>query len=142
MTWPFRAPDADGGTPKSPELARATDVEKQSQLDRLADFHARHREQAPTALARLQETATNGGNVFGALTDAVRVCSLGQMGDAFSRSAASTAARLRSPVAPASDSAVPSGTAPGRPADAGRSRAVFRHERTRRCSRHWRFGPT
>jgi methylmalonyl-CoA mutase len=50
----FRRPDADGGTPTSPELARATDAEKQSQLDRLADFHSRHREQAPAALARLQ----------------------------------------------------------------------------------------
>ena len=79
----FRAPDADGGTPKSPELARATDAEKQSQLDRLADFHARHREQAPAALARLREAATNGGNVFDALMDAVRVCSLGQISDAF-----------------------------------------------------------
>ena len=79
----FRAPDADGGTPTSPELARATDAEKQSQLDRLADFHARHREQAPAALARLQETATSGGNVFDALMDAVRVCSLGQISDAF-----------------------------------------------------------
>ena len=75
----FRAPDADVGTPKSPEPARATDAEKQSQLDRLADFHARHREQAPTALARLRETATSGGNVFDALMDAVRVCSLGQI---------------------------------------------------------------
>ena len=79
----FRAPDADGGTPTSPELARATDAEKQSQLDRLADFHARHREHAPAALARLQETPTNGGNVFDALMDAVRVCSLGQISAAF-----------------------------------------------------------
>ncbi len=79
----FRAPDADGGTPKSPELARATDAEKSSQLDRLAGFHARHREEAPAALARLQETATSGGNVFAALMDAVRVCSLGQISDAF-----------------------------------------------------------
>jgi isobutyryl-CoA mutase len=79
----FRAPDADGGTPTSPELARATDAEKQSQLDRLADFHTRHREEAPAALSRLQETATSGGNVFDALMDAVRVCSLGQISDAF-----------------------------------------------------------
>jgi len=79
----FLADDADGGTPTSPELARATDAEKQSQLDRLADFHARHREQAPAALARLQETATSGGNVFDVLMDAVRVCSLGQISDAF-----------------------------------------------------------
>jgi methylmalonyl-CoA mutase len=79
----FRAPDADGGTPTSPELARATEAEKQSQLDRLADFHERHREQAPAALAALQSTATSGGNVFAALMDAVRVCSLGQISDAF-----------------------------------------------------------
>jgi methylmalonyl-CoA mutase len=79
----FRAPDADGGTPTSPELARATDAEKASQLDRLADFHTRHREQAPAALARLREAATCGGNVFDALMDAVRVCSLGQISAAF-----------------------------------------------------------
>ncbi|HWG92860.1 MAG TPA: fused isobutyryl-CoA mutase/GTPase IcmF [Mycobacteriales bacterium] len=65
------------------ELARATEAEKQSQLDRLADFHARHRDEAPAALAHLQEVAASGGNVFGALMDAVRVCSLGQITQAF-----------------------------------------------------------
>jgi methylmalonyl-CoA mutase len=79
----FRAPDADGGTPKSPELARATEAEKQSQLDRLAAFHDRHQAQAPAALAALQEAATSGGNVFDALMDAVRCCSLGQISEAF-----------------------------------------------------------
>ena len=79
----FLAPDADGGTPTSPELSRATEAEKQSQLDRLAAFHARHREDAPAALASLQAAATSGGNVFAALMDAVRSCSLGQISDAF-----------------------------------------------------------
>ena len=65
------------------ELARATEAEKQSQLDRLHDFHARHRSEAPAALAALQKAATEGGNVFEALMDAVRVCSLGQISDAF-----------------------------------------------------------
>ncbi len=65
------------------ELARATEDEKQSQLDRLADFHDRHRQDAPAALAALQEAATTGGNVFDALMSAVRVCSLGQISDAF-----------------------------------------------------------
>jgi methylmalonyl-CoA mutase len=65
------------------ELARATEQEKQSQLDRLADFHARHQAEAPAALARLQEVAACGGNVFDALMDAVRVCSLGQISEAF-----------------------------------------------------------
>jgi phosphoenolpyruvate synthase/pyruvate phosphate dikinase len=43
----------------------------------------RHRDDAPAALARLKETATSGGNVFHALMDAVRVCSLGQISAAF-----------------------------------------------------------
>jgi methylmalonyl-CoA mutase len=65
------------------ELARGTQEEKQSQLRRLADFHARHRDQAPAALASLKDAATTGGNVFDALMDAVRVCSLGQISEAF-----------------------------------------------------------
>ena len=65
------------------ELARATAAEKKSQLDRLHDFQARHRAEAPAALAALQQAATDGGNVFEALMDAVRVCSLGQISDAF-----------------------------------------------------------
>ena len=65
------------------ELARGTEEEKQSQLRRLADFHERHREQAPAALERVRRTATEGANIFDALMDAVRHCSLGQVTDAF-----------------------------------------------------------
>jgi methylmalonyl-CoA mutase len=65
------------------ELARATEAEKQSQLDRLADFHARHAEEAPAAIARLQQVAMSGGNIFAELMNAVRSCSLGQISDAF-----------------------------------------------------------
>ncbi len=73
-----------GETPAGPvELARATEAEKQSQLKRLADFHARHADTAPEAIARLQGAAISGGNVFAALMDAVRHCSLGQISDAF-----------------------------------------------------------
>lgn len=61
------------------ELARATEAEKQSQLNRLHTFHERHRTESPAALAVLQETAISGGNLFEALLDAVRVCSLGQI---------------------------------------------------------------
>jgi isobutyryl-CoA mutase len=71
-------------TPAGPvELARATEEEKQSQLKRLADFHARHAETAPEAIGRLQDAAISGGNVFAALMDAVRHCSLGQISNAF-----------------------------------------------------------
>ena len=75
-------PDQEAQAPHL-ELARATETEKRSQLDRVADFHARHRTDAPAAIARLQRAATEGGNVFDALMDAVRYLSLGQITDAF-----------------------------------------------------------
>jgi len=65
------------------ELARGTAEEKESQLHRLADFEDRNRETAPAALTRLKEVAATGGNVFEALMDAVKVCSLGQISEAF-----------------------------------------------------------
>jgi methylmalonyl-CoA mutase len=78
----FRAPDTD--TPTRPlELARGTEVEKQSQLQRLRHFHTRHRVEAELALARLREVAMSYGNVFAELMSAARVCSLGQITDAF-----------------------------------------------------------
>ncbi len=61
------------------ELARSTPEEKQSQLQRLRDFHARHRDAAPAALKRLQEVAMANGNVFAELMNTVRTCSLGQI---------------------------------------------------------------
>jgi len=61
------------------ELARSTDEEKQSQLSRLADFHAIHAAQTPAMLARLQAAVIANTNVFEVLMEAVRVCSLGQI---------------------------------------------------------------
>ncbi len=61
------------------ELARSTEDEKQSQLKRLADFHARNAAEAPKWLAKLRETVIADGNVFEVLVDAVRYCSLGQI---------------------------------------------------------------
>lgn len=82
----FLAPEGDR-TDHEPvgalELARGTEAEKQSQLRRLADFHARHAAEAPAALEHLKEVAASGGNTFAALMDAVRVCSLGQISTAF-----------------------------------------------------------
>ena len=69
--------------PRRLELARATEHEKQSQLDRLAAFHAAHRDEADAALTRLKQVATSGGNVFAELMETVRVCSLGQITQAF-----------------------------------------------------------
>jgi methylmalonyl-CoA mutase len=76
----FRDPDAgDDILSEGVELARATEAEKESQLQRLADFHRRHADQAPAALARLQQVALEGGNIFGELMETVRTCSLGQV---------------------------------------------------------------
>ena len=61
------------------ELARATEDEKEGQLRRLRDFHARHAADRPGALSRLQETALSGGNVFEELMQTVRHASLGEI---------------------------------------------------------------
>ncbi|MDM8552328.1 methylmalonyl-CoA mutase family protein, partial [Desulfobacterales bacterium HSG2] len=79
----FRDPHADDAdleeTASCIELARATDEEKESQLERLADFHKRHENEAPAALERLQQVALSGENIFAEMMNAVRVCSLGQI---------------------------------------------------------------
>ncbi|HTJ04438.1 MAG TPA: methylmalonyl-CoA mutase family protein, partial [Caldimonas sp.] len=77
----FRNPHADP-VPQQIALQRSTEEEKESQLARLADFHARHAAKAPTVLKRLQDTVIANGNVFAVLMEAVRVCSLGQITDA------------------------------------------------------------
>ncbi len=77
----FRNPHGDVVQDKL-ELARSTDEEKQSQLQRLADFHTRHAAEAPALLQRLQQAVIANANVFEVLMDAVRVCSLGQISSA------------------------------------------------------------
>ena len=74
----FRNPKS-GAVPQKIELARSTDDEKQSQLKRLAEFHATHANDAPAALAALQKAAIQDQNVFAELMAAARVCSLGQI---------------------------------------------------------------
>ena len=77
----FRNPKGDTVVQQL-ELARSTDDEKQSQLQRLADFHAAHSDAAKQSLAALQEAVIRDENVFAQLMAAVRVCSLGQITDA------------------------------------------------------------
>lgn len=74
----FRNPKGDP-VPEHIELARSTEEEKQSQLTRLADFHARNAAQSGPMLKRLQQAVIDNGNVFEVLMDAVRCCSLGQI---------------------------------------------------------------
>jgi methylmalonyl-CoA mutase len=77
----FRNPHGDSAP--TVELARGTDEEKRSQLDRVRGFQHEHAAVAPAALEALKEAARSGGNVFAALMDAARVCSLQQVTEAF-----------------------------------------------------------
>lgn len=79
----FRRPESAGSEPVKLELARATEAEKRSQLTRVRDFQAAHRTEAEDALTRLKQAAISGENVFEVLMDAARVCSLGQVTEAF-----------------------------------------------------------
>ncbi|MEB3196299.1 MAG: methylmalonyl-CoA mutase family protein [Candidatus Sericytochromatia bacterium] len=61
------------------ELIRSTDEEKQQQIDNLAAFQARNDERASQALQQLQAVSVSGGNLFEALMETVKTCSLGQI---------------------------------------------------------------
>jgi methylmalonyl-CoA mutase len=78
----FVKPDSDVSPPEV-ELARATEEEKESQLRRVREFQAAHPSAAAEAIARLKEAAVSDQNVFAVLMDAARVCSLGQITEAF-----------------------------------------------------------
>lgn len=64
------------------ELARSSDEEKQSQLTRLAEFQSQNMAQTQAALERVQQAAIHNQNIFTALVEAVRYCSLGQISQA------------------------------------------------------------
>ncbi|MEW9547477.1 fused isobutyryl-CoA mutase/GTPase IcmF [Nonomuraea sp. NPDC050783] len=74
--------ESDEPEPHTLELARGTEEEKRSQLDRLRAFHERNREEAPRHLARLREAAMSAENAFEVLMEAARHCSLGQITEA------------------------------------------------------------
>ena len=65
------------------ELARSTEEEKRSQIERVAKFQESHQDISCQALKELKDTVTDGGNGFEALMEAVRSCSLGQLTEAF-----------------------------------------------------------
>ena len=63
----------------TPELARSSEEEKQSQIARVREFQQRHAAESGPMLERLQRTAAEGGNMFAELMQAARCCSLGQV---------------------------------------------------------------
>lgn len=64
------------------ELIRSTDEEKAQQIANLHAFQARNADRAPAALEKLKAAAREGGNLFEALLETVKSCSLGQISTA------------------------------------------------------------
>ena len=76
----FRNPEADFDAENATlELIRASDEDKQEQLDRLTDFQSRHDNESGPALERLKQSALRGENIFSELMETVKTCSLGQI---------------------------------------------------------------
>ncbi|QHS57901.1 DUF559 domain-containing protein [Mucilaginibacter sp. 14171R-50] len=64
------------------EVIRATEEEKQFQIAALHLFQQRNAEHAPALLKELQQRAIAGDNIFEALMQACKYCSLGQISNA------------------------------------------------------------
>jgi methylmalonyl-CoA mutase len=64
------------------EVIRATEEEKQFQIAALHLFQQRNQEHAPELLKELQQRAIAGDNIFEALMQACKYCSLGQISNA------------------------------------------------------------
>ncbi|MDR0269485.1 fused isobutyryl-CoA mutase/GTPase IcmF [Paenibacillus sp.] len=64
------------------ELARSTEVEKETQIASLREFWSKHQNDCASALERLKQVALKDGNIFEELMETVRVASLGQITNA------------------------------------------------------------
>ncbi len=72
---------SDDGSPTiiPAEVIRATADEKHYAIDSRKAFQARNDDRRPAALARLQEVALSGGNIFAELMETVKCCTLGDV---------------------------------------------------------------
>lgn len=64
------------------EVIRATEEEKQYQIEALGQFKDRNTDRAPQLLTELQQKAIAGDNIFDSLMEACKYCSLGQISHA------------------------------------------------------------
>lgn len=64
------------------EVIRATESEKQFQIETLEAFQKRNEEHANAALKQLQQVAVSGKNIFEELMEACKICTLGQISHA------------------------------------------------------------
>jgi len=76
----FQDPDSDYAEMANHlELARATDDQKDEQLERLAAFKDKNKDKSEQAIEKLKQTALNGENMFAQLMETVKYCSLGSI---------------------------------------------------------------
>jgi len=61
------------------ELSRASEAEKNDQIQRLENFKARNKATSQSRLNKLRDVALSGGNIFEELLSTVRYCSLGEI---------------------------------------------------------------
>lgn len=73
---------AEGYVPPKIEMARASQEEKQHQLNHLNEFKSENQIAAEKEIKNLKHAALNGKNIFEALMSAARVCSLKQLSQA------------------------------------------------------------
>lgn len=66
----------------SMEIARASQDEKETQIQNLKKFHEQHASEAEAAIQKLKEVAVTGGNIFAELMETVKYASLGQITNA------------------------------------------------------------
>lgn len=69
----------DGYLPPKIEMARASQEEKQHQLNSLKKYQADRKSESERAIDHLKKTALSGENIFASLMEAARWCSLYQM---------------------------------------------------------------
>jgi methylmalonyl-CoA mutase len=61
------------------EVIRSTTEEKEQQIQNLQRFKARNAEKSAVALKQLQQVAVSNGNIFAALMETVKCCTLGEI---------------------------------------------------------------
>jgi methylmalonyl-CoA mutase len=61
------------------ELSRASETEKNDQINRLEAFKTKHKSKSVISLNKLRDVALTGGNIFEELLSTVRYCSLGEI---------------------------------------------------------------
>ena len=79
----FLSDTPEEATAPPSELIRATEEEKQQQINNLEQMHLFHQERSTTLLHELQSRTIKGANTFDALMNAAPYCSLGQISSIF-----------------------------------------------------------